>query len=45
MRLRQKIATALLTVVMLALAVSAMTIILVQMRPLTPERISTPDIR
>ncbi|MCE9650826.1 MAG: hypothetical protein K8R18_14490 [Parvibaculum sp.] len=44
MKFRQKIVVGVLTVVMLGLAVSAMSIILLRVRPITTERLAAPDI-
>tara|TARA_R110000868_G_scaffold32444_2_gene118028 strand:- start:1870 stop:2007 length:138 start_codon:yes stop_codon:yes gene_type:complete len=42
---RQRLLIAFLTIAMLALAASAMTLILIHMRPLTPDRIEVPSIK
>jgi hypothetical protein len=44
MALRQKIAVGVLTVLVLLLAVSAMGVILLNMRPITTERLAAPDV-
>ena len=41
---RQRAVVAVLTLVVAALAVSAMGLILLHMRPLTPDRIEMPDL-
>ncbi|HEY4343458.1 MAG TPA: hypothetical protein VGN05_03865 [Parvibaculum sp.] len=45
MKLRQKFTVGVLTVLMLALAVSAMGVILLKMRPITTERLAAPDLK
>ncbi len=42
---RQKLFVGFLAIVMLALAATAMTLILLHTRPLTPERIEAPNIQ
>lgn len=42
---RQRLVIALLTLVMLALAVAGMTAILLNTRPLTPESVIAPDLK
>tara|TARA_R110002110_G_scaffold7316_1_gene37168 strand:- start:2715 stop:2855 length:141 start_codon:yes stop_codon:yes gene_type:complete len=42
---RQKLFVGFLTIAMLALAATAMTLILIHMRPLTPDRIEVPNIQ
>ena len=44
MEWRRKLLVAVLTIVMLGLAVSAMGLILLHMRPITPDRIERPDL-
>ena len=41
---RQKVLVAILTIVMVVLAVSAMGLILLHLRPVTPDRIEMPDL-
>tara|TARA_R110000868_G_scaffold2186_1_gene16549 strand:+ start:811 stop:951 length:141 start_codon:yes stop_codon:yes gene_type:complete len=42
---RQRLLIGVLTIAMLALAATAMTLVLIHMRPLTPDRIEVPSIK